>query len=83
MILLTGFEPFGGATANPSWAAARSAARLLQSDGLDVQAVELPCVFGDSAKALAEALERFRPELVLCAGRRAGAHLPGTGGHQL
>lgn len=72
MILLTGFEPFGGATANPSWAAARSAARLLQAEGLDVQAVELPCVFGDSAKVLAEALERFRPEIVLCAGQAGG-----------
>ena len=72
MILLTGFEPFGGDTANPSWAAARSAARLLQAEGLDVQAVELPCVFGDSAKVLAEALDRFRPELVLCAGQAGG-----------
>ncbi|SDK51067.1 pyroglutamyl-peptidase I [Arthrobacter sp. ok362] len=72
MILLTGFEPFGGDTANPSWAAARSAARLLQTEGLDVQAVELPCVFGDSAKVLEEALERFRPELVLCAGQAGG-----------
>jgi pyroglutamyl-peptidase len=72
MILLTGFEPFGGDSANPSWAAARSAARLLQSEGLDVQAVELPCVFGESARVLAEAIERFRPELVLCAGQAGG-----------
>lgn len=72
MILLTGFEPFGGDTANPSWAAARSAARLLQSEGLDVQAVELPCVFGESARVLEEAIERFRPELVLCAGQAGG-----------
>jgi pyroglutamyl-peptidase len=72
MILLTGFEPFGGETVNPSWAAARSAARLLQSEGLDVQALELPCVFGESATLLEEALERYRPELVLCAGQAGG-----------
>lgn len=72
MILLTGFEPFGGETVNPSWAAARSAARLLQSEGLDVQALELPCVFGDSATLLEEALERYRPELVVCAGQAGG-----------
>ena len=72
MILLTGFEPFGGETANPSWAAAGAAARLLQSEGLDVQAVELPCVFGASAKVLTETLERFRAELVLCAGQAGG-----------
>ena len=34
--------------------------------------MELPCVFGDSARVLAEALERFRPELVLCAGQAGG-----------
>jgi pyroglutamyl-peptidase len=72
MILLTGFEPFGGETVNPSWAAARSAARLLQSEGLDVQALELPCVFGESATLLLEALERFQPELVVCAGQAGG-----------
>ncbi|MGO4228072.1 pyroglutamyl-peptidase I [Arthrobacter sp. YAF34] len=72
MILLTGFEPFGGETVNPSWTAARSAARLLQSEGLDVQALELPCVFGESAALLQEALERFRPELVVCAGQAGG-----------
>ena len=72
MILLTGFEPFGGEAANPSWAAARSAAVLLQSEGLDVRAVELPCVFGESVTVLEEAMERFRPELVLCAGQAGG-----------
>ncbi len=72
MILLTGFEPFGGETVNPSWTAARSAARLLQSEGLDVQALELPCVFGESATMLEEALERFQPELVVCAGQAGG-----------
>ncbi|MGO4805809.1 pyroglutamyl-peptidase I [Arthrobacter sp. 2MCAF15] len=72
MILLTGFEPFGGETANSSWAAARSAARQLQAEGLDVRAVELPCVFGASAKALEEAMERSLPELVLCAGQAGG-----------
>ncbi|GAA2128596.1 pyroglutamyl-peptidase I [Arthrobacter humicola] len=72
MILLTGFEPFGGETTNPSWTAARSAARLLRSEGLDVRAVELPCVFGTSATVLEEALERFRPELVLCTGHAGG-----------
>ncbi len=72
MILLTGFEPFGGEAANPSWAAARSAAVLLQSEGLDVRAVELPCVFGESVTVLEDAMERFRPELVLCAGQAGG-----------
>ncbi|MGZ4662822.1 MAG: pyroglutamyl-peptidase I family protein, partial [Arthrobacter sp.] len=48
MILLTGFEPFGGEDSNPSWAAAVQARALLEADGHNVAAVELPCVFGES-----------------------------------
>ena len=72
MILLTGFEPFGGESANPSWSAAREAAVRLRAEGLDVQAVELPCVFGDAIRGLEAALERYRPELVVCAGQAGG-----------
>ena len=72
MILLTGFEPFGGESTNPSWSAAREAAALLRAEGLDAQAVELPCVFGDAIRALEAALEQYRPELVVCAGQAGG-----------
>ena len=72
MILLTGFEPFGGESTNPSWSAAREAAARLRAEGLDAQAVELPCVFGDAIRVLEAALERYRPELVVCAGQAGG-----------
>ncbi|MDQ0756886.1 pyroglutamyl-peptidase I [Arthrobacter sp. B3I4] len=72
MILLTGFEPFGGETTNPSWAAARGAAALLEAAGHKAVAVELPCVFGDAIEALRAALAKHRPELVLCAGQAGG-----------
>lgn len=72
MILLTGFEPFGGESTNPSWSAARAAAGLLRAEGLDVHAVELPCVFGEAIRVLEAALERYRPEVVVCAGQAGG-----------
>ena len=72
MILLTGFEPFGGESTNPSWAAAEEAASRLRAEGLEVQAVELPCVFGDAVRVLEAALEQYRPELVICAGQAGG-----------
>lgn len=72
MILLTGFEPFGGETTNPSWQAAQRAAELLTEQGQDAVAVEVPCVFGRSIDVLAAAVERFRPEIVLCAGQAGG-----------
>ncbi|MET3809833.1 pyroglutamyl-peptidase I [Arthrobacter sp. UYEF3] len=72
MILLTGFEPFGGETSNPSWAAARGAAALLSAEGFPAVAVELPCVFGEALNVLAAALAEHGPDLVLCAGQAGG-----------
>src|SRR5450830_208838 len=72
MILLTGFEPFGGEATNPSWTAVRGAADLLRAEGLEVAAVELPCVFGAALTALDEALAEHRPALVVCAAQAGG-----------
>ena len=72
MILLTGFEPFGGQPVNPSWAAALSARDLLRADGLAVEAVELPCVFGAAGSVLREVLGELEPELVVCTGQAGG-----------
>lgn len=70
-ILLTGFEPFGGESVNPSWLVAQT----LDGDeiaGARVAAVQLPCVFGRALPALDEALQRMRPDLVLCLGQAGG-----------
>ncbi|MBG6183813.1 pyroglutamyl-peptidase [Arthrobacter sp. CAN_A214] len=72
MILLTGFEPFGGETVNPSWTAAQLAATALQAAGRNAAAVELPCVFGKSAEVLRDAIGRLQPMLVLCVGQAGG-----------
>lgn len=72
MILLTGFEPFGGETVNPSWEAAQRAAALLTADGEPAAAVQLPCVFGDSLEVLAGAIGVRNPFLVLCVGQAGG-----------
>ncbi|GAA3277666.1 pyroglutamyl-peptidase I [Paenarthrobacter aurescens] len=78
MILLTGFEPFGEDTVNPSWLAVQRAAELLASEGIAVEAVELPCVFGESATVLMDAIMGLKPEIIVCtglAGGRAGISL--------
>lgn len=72
MILLTGFQPFGGDSTNPSWHAAREAAHRLRAEGTEALAVELPCVFGEALRVLESALEQHRPELVICAGQAGG-----------
>lgn len=70
-ILLTGFEPFGGETINPSWEIA------CQLDGAviaghRVHARELPCVFGEALSVLNMALDELRPALVLALGQAGG-----------
>lgn len=72
MILLTGFEPFGGEAINPSWLAAQQAAVLLNDGGLPATAVELPCVFGQAGEALREAIAATAPALVLAVGQAGG-----------
>ncbi|WP_326566733.1 pyroglutamyl-peptidase I [Amycolatopsis rhabdoformis] len=67
-VLLTGFAPFGGATTNPSW----QAARLVAARRDDVVAVELPVEFEASLPALRAAIETHRPDLVVCAGEAGG-----------
>jgi pyroglutamyl-peptidase len=70
-ILITGFEPFDGATRNPSWDAAQLVAAT-PPDGLDVVAVQLPCVFGDAIEALRSAVLRHDADLVVCTGQAGG-----------
>jgi pyroglutamyl-peptidase len=70
-VLITGFEPFGGESVNPSWQAVELVAAA-PPDGLFVTAVQLPCVFGESLTALRAAVDRARPELVVCVGQAGG-----------
>lgn len=66
-LLLTGFEPFGGETINPSWEVAR-ALHGRQVGAARVVAEQLPCVFAQSLPALRAALRRHRPQWVLALG---------------
>ena len=70
-ILITGFEPFGGEPVNPSWQVAQALDGAAIA-GARVVAVQLPCVFGQALSALDMALQRVRPDLVLCLGQAGG-----------
>jgi len=70
-ILLTGFEPFGGETINPSWEVASSLRGELIA-GARVEALKLPCVFGESLQVLAEAVKHLKPGIVLALGQASG-----------
>ncbi|WP_425261357.1 pyroglutamyl-peptidase I [Rubrivivax sp. RP6-9] len=70
-LLLTGFEPFGGETVNPSWQVAQ-ALHGTQLHGVPVVALQLPCVFGQALAVLQGALQRLRPQAVLALGQAGG-----------
>lgn len=72
MILLTGFPPFGDEAQNPSFPAAERARDILRAEGHEVEAIELPCVFGESAEVLVGAIDRLQPDVVVSLGLAGG-----------
>ncbi|MGN1021507.1 MAG: pyroglutamyl-peptidase I [Aristaeellaceae bacterium] len=69
-ILITGFEPFGGDSVNPSW----EAVSLLPERVGDnrVCRLRLPVVFGQCGQRLMQAAEEIRPDAVICCGVAKG-----------
>lgn len=70
-MLVTGFDPFGGDSVNPSWLAAQ-ALHGRQVAGHRIVAAQLPCVFDESLRVLRALLARHDPELVVCLGQAGG-----------
>lgn len=71
IVLLTGFDPFGGESLNPSWLAV-DALHGETIAGRRIVAVQLPTSFARSPRALRAAIRRHAPELVLCVGQAGG-----------
>jgi pyroglutamyl-peptidase len=68
--LVTGFEPFGGDKVNPS---SLAVARLKKRYGsLVVHTATLPCSFARSSSVLQAAIDKVKPDIVLCVGLAGG-----------
>ena len=70
-LLITGFEPFGGETENPSWEVARLLHGMSVSQ-CNLVSVQLPCVFSKSLEALENALKLHQPQMVIALGQADG-----------
>lgn len=69
-LLITGFDPFGGSAANPSWLAVE---QLPDKVGDYVLCkLQIPTVFGKAADAVLEKASAFQPDLILCVGLAGG-----------
>jgi pyroglutamyl-peptidase len=70
VVLVTGFEPFGGETSNPSWDLCKRLPETIA--GLRVETCRVPCRFRAAIEAVAAAIERLDPVLVVCLGQAGG-----------
>ena len=65
-VLLTGFEPFGNATLNPS------AEIVKKISGDNIVTAILPVAYAESAKQLLALIEEHNPDVVICLGQAEG-----------
>ncbi|MBQ3065775.1 MAG: pyroglutamyl-peptidase I [Clostridia bacterium] len=69
-LLITGFDPFGGATVNPAWEAVQ---QLPETVGVyRLCKLQIPTVFDDAAKIVIEKADEVRPSVILCIGQAGG-----------
>lgn len=71
-ILVTGFEPFGGETVNPSWLAVERLAGSWADDE-ELATALLPVEFARCGEALVEAIDGSDPRIVVCVGEAGGS----------
>jgi len=70
-ILVTGFEPFGGESINPSWEVVKQLEGMIIDD-CRVVTRQLPCVFGESLTVLNAAIDELNPAVVIAVGQAGG-----------
>lgn len=70
-ILVTGFEPFGGETINPSGEVVKQLEGMIIDD-CRVVTRQLPCVFGESLTVLNAAIDELNPAVVIAVGQAGG-----------
>lgn len=69
-IIVTGFEPFGGESINPSFELVKSLPGTVE--GAEIVKLALPTVFGKSIETLLFAIKSENPDIILCLGQAGG-----------
>lgn len=69
-ILITGFDPFGGENVNPAY----EAVKLLPDTiaGVEIIKLEVPTRFHRAGALLEDAMQRHKPDAVICVGQAGG-----------
>ena len=69
-LLISGFDPFGGAKINPSFEAVKLLPDTIGE--YELTKIELPTVFGRAAEIMIEKVKEMRPDAVICVGQAGG-----------
>ncbi len=69
-LLITGFDPFGGASVNPAREAVMALPDVVGHYALTK--LEIPTVFGLAAETVLRAAEALCPDVILCVGQAGG-----------
>ena len=69
-ILITGFDPFGGETINPSWEAVSALPDEIA--GYRLTKLRISVVFGEGAEKVIETAEELLPDVIICVGQAGG-----------
>jgi pyroglutamyl-peptidase len=70
VLLITGFDPFGGDSINPSWEAVKKLPERIGNWMLCK--LQIPTVFGLAAQTVLEKAQEVNPAAILCLGVAAG-----------
>ncbi len=69
-LLITGFDPFGGASVNPAWEAVK---KLPDEIGIwQLNKLKIPTVFGKAADTVWQAAKQLHPDAIICIGQAGG-----------
>lgn len=69
-ILITGFEPFGGQSVNPSWEAVSALPERIGAYHLEK--LRLPVEYGEAARRVLVKARELSPQVILCVGQAGG-----------
>lgn len=69
-LLITGFDPFGGASINPAWEAVKLLPDVIGDFALTK--LEIPTVYGLATEKVLEKAADLHPDVILCIGQAGG-----------
>ena len=69
-LLITGFEPFGGESINPSWEAVERLPE--QINEYTLTKLRIPVIFGEAAEILLKVANEISADVILCIGQAGG-----------